>query len=206
MKKKVAYTLVGIISICIIFAIILGLRGKTETSDEYHVIEALNEIKAYKSNITIEVINDKETNKYEGVQVYKKDIGYKLDLNDSRSFTFKGDEIQVKDNESTREYTLDKEFDEVFKYGFIGEFIGLVYTNEELKFDTEIINNQEYFIIRTLIPGSNNNIYEGSMYYNVNDYVPKKIVIYDNNHRERIVYTYENFNWIDEVDDIELDL
>ncbi len=204
MKKIISYALMIIIGILV--AVILFTNGKRKTSDDHHVIDALGDIKAYKSNITIEVINDREINKYEGVQVYKKNIGYKLDLNDNRSFTFKNDQILVKDSESTRDYTLDKEFDEVFKYGFIGEFIGLIYTNEKLDFKTETIGNHQFFIISTLIPGSNNNLYQGSLYYDVNEYVPKKIVIYDNNHRERVIYTYENFNWTDEVQEVELDL
>ncbi|MFR1709005.1 MAG: germination lipoprotein GerS-related protein [Clostridium sp.] len=206
MKKKLIYTLVSVIAIALIVIASLLMKGKTEALDEYNAIDTLKEIRAYKSNITIEVINDRESNKYEGVQTYKRGIGYKLDLNDNRSFTFKGDEILVKDRESTREYTLNKEFDEVFKYGFIGEYIGLIYTNEELEFSTETINNQEYFIIKTLMPGSNNNIYSGSLYYDIENCVPKKIIIYDNNRRERIIYTYENFNWTDKVDDVELDL
>lgn len=206
MKKKLIYTLVSVIAIALIVIASLLMKGKTEALDEYNAIDTLKEIRAYKSNITIEVINDRESNKYEGVQTYKRGIGYKLDLNDNRSFTFKGDEILVKDRESTREYTLNKEFDEVFKYGFIGEYIGLIYTNEELEFSTETINNHEYFIIKTLMPGSNNNIYSGSLYYDIENCVPKKIIIYDNNRRERIIYTYENFNWTDKVDDVELDL
>lgn len=206
MKKKLIYTLVSVIAIALIVIASLLMKGKTEALDEYNAIDTLKEIRAYKSNITIEVINDRESNKYEGIQTYKRGIGYKLDLNDNRSFTFKGDEILVKDRESTREYTLNKEFDEVFKYGFIGEYIGLIYTNEELEFSTETINNHEYFIIKTLMPGSNNNIYSGSLYYDIENCVPKKIIIYDNNRRERIIYTYENFNWTDKVDDVELDL
>jgi len=184
----------------------LFIKGRTRTLDEYNVIDSLSEIKAYKSDITIEVVNDRETNKYEGFQTYKKDIGYKLDLKDKRSFTFKGDEILVKDKENIKEYTLDKGFDEVFKYGFIGEYIGLIYTNEQLEFETETINNSECFVITTMIPGSNNNICQGSLYYDIKNNRPKKIIIYDNKGRERIIYTYENFNWTDKVEDVELDL
>lgn len=205
MKKKLFYTLF-IIGICLTIVVALLIKGRAETLDEYNAIDSLSEIKAYKSDLTIEVINDRETNKYEGFQTYKKDIGYKLDLKDKRSFTFKGDEILVKDKENIKEYTLDKGFDEVFKYGFIGEYIGLIYTNEELKFETETINNSEYFIITTLIPGSNNNICQGSLYYDIKNNIPKKIIIYDNKGRERIIYTYENFNWTDKVEDVELDL
>lgn len=205
MKKRLIYTLF-IIAICLTIAVALFIKGRTRTLDEYNVIDSLSEIKVYKSDITIEVINDRETNKYEGFQTYKKDIGYKLDLKDKRSFTFKGDEILVKDKENIKEYTLDKGFDEVFKYGFIGEYIGLIYTNEELEFETETINNSEYFVITTVIPGSNNNICKGSLYYDIKNNRPKKIIIYDNKGRERIIYTYENFNWTDKVEDVELDL
>lgn len=205
MKKRLTYTLF-IIAICLTIAVALFIKGRTRTLDEYNVIDSLSEIKAYKSDITIEVVNDRETNKYEGFQTYKKDIGYKLDLKDKRSFTFKGDEILVKDKENIKEYTLDKGFDEVFKYGFIGEYIGLIYTNEELEFETETINNSEYFVITTVIPGSNNNICQGSLYYDIKNNRPKKIIIYDNKGRERIIYTYENFNWTDKVEDVELDL
>lgn len=206
MKKKLIYALVIIIGICLSIIITLLMKGKSEVLDEYNAIDTLKEIKAYKSDITIEVINDRETNKYEGFQTYKKDIGYKLDLKDKRSFAFKGDEILVKDNDNTKEYTLDKGFDEVFKYGFIGEYIGLIYTNEELEFKTETINNSEYFVITTLIPGSNNNICKGSLYYDIKNNLPKNIIIYDNKGRERIIYTYESFNWTDKVEDVELDL
>lgn len=205
MKKRLIYTLF-IIAICLTIAVALFIKGRTRTLDEYNAIDSLSEIKVYKSDITIEVINDRETNKYEGFQTYKKDIGYKLDLKDKRSFTFKGDEILVKDKENIKEYTLDKGFDEVFKYGFIGEYIGLIYTNEELEFETETINNSEYFVITTVIPGSNNNICKGSLYYDIKNNRPKKIIIYDNKGRERIIYTYENFNWTDKVEDVELDL
>lgn len=205
MKKRLTYTLF-IIAICLTIAVALFIKGRTRTLDEYNVIDFLSEIKAYKSDITIEVVNDRETNKYEGFQTYKKDIGYKLDLKDKRSFTFKGDEILVKDKENIKEYTLYKGFDEVFKYGFIGEYIGLIYTNEELEFETETINNSEYFVITTVIPGSNNNICQGSLFYDIKNNRPKKIIIYDNKGRERIIYTYENFNWTDKVEDVELDL
>lgn len=205
MKKRLTYTLF-IIAICLTIAVALFIKGRTRTLDEYNVIDSLSEIKAYKSDITIEVVNDRETNKYEGFQTYKKDIGYKLDLKDKRSFTFKGDEILVKDKENIKEYTLDKGFDEVFKYGFIGEYIGLIYTNEELEFETETINNSECFVITTVIPGSNSNICQGSLFYDIKNNRPKKIIIYDNKGRERIIYTYENFNWTDKVEDVELDL
>lgn len=207
MKKKNIITLVVIVAIgvALIFGTVFVKLKNKNVSDEYHVIELLSEIKAYTSDVTIKIINDKETNVYEGTQKYVKDVGYKLDLNDERTFIFKGNDIEVKDNNSERQYTLEKDFDEVFKYGFIGEYIGLIYTNEELKFQKEILNDKEYFVITTLIPGSNNNLYEGSMYYDIAEYKPSKIIIYDNKHNERIIYNYKNFDWTDKESDMSID-
>lgn len=207
MKNKNVITLLVIVgvSLGLIFGMLFVKLKNKNVSDEYHVIELLSEIKAYTSDVSIKVINDKETNVYEGTQKYLKSVGYRLDLSDDRVFIFKGDDIQVKDNNSERLYTLEKDFDEVFKYGFIGEYIGLIYTNEELKFQKEIINEKEYFVITTLIPGSNNNLYKGSMYYDIAEYRPSKIIIYDNKHNERLIYNYKNFNWTDKESDMNID-
>lgn len=207
MKRKNVITLVAIIGgVLILILGVLVIKGRNnKVYDEHRVIEILNEIKAYTSEVTIKVINDKESNVYEGTQKYLKDVGYRLDLNDNRSFIFKGEDISVKDNESTRQYTLDKNFDEVFKYGFINEYIRLIYTNEELEFKKEAINDKEYFVITTLIPGSNNNLYEGSMYYDIAEYKPYKTIIYDNKHNERIIYNYKNFSWTDKDSDMNID-
>ena len=205
MKNKKAYALIFLILIGITIGITTLLRSSKNTTEEMRILELLNGIKTYRSSITIEVKNQRNNIKYEGTQVYKKNLGYKLVLNDSRTFIFKGDDIAVKDEESTRAYTLNKSFDEVFKYGFVGEFISLVYTNEELKFEKETIDGKEYYVITTLIPGSNNNIFKGKMYYSIEDYAPKKILILDINNEERVIFTYKNFNWTDKVEDVELD-
>ena len=205
MKNKKAYALIFLILIGITIGITTLLRSSKNTTEEMKILELLNGIKTYRSSITIEVKNQRNNIKYEGTQVYKKNLGYKLVLNDSRTFIFKGDDIAVKDEESTRAYTLNKSFDEVFKYGFVGEFISLVYTNEELKFEKETIDGKEYYVITTLIPGSNNNIFKGKMYYSIEDYAPKKILILDINNEERVIFTYKNFNWTDKVEDVELD-
>lgn len=205
MKNKKAYTLISLILIGIIIGFVTLFRSSKNTTEEMKLLELLSSIKTYRSSITIEVKNQRNNIKYEGTQVYKKNLGYKLVLNDSRTFIFKGDDIAVKDEESRRAYTLDKSFDEVFKYGFVGEFINLVYTNEDLNFEKETIDGKEIYVITTLIPGSNNNIYKGIMYYSIEEYTPKKILILDINNEERVIFTYKNFNWTDKVEDVELD-
>lgn len=205
MKKRVTYALIAIITLGILVGIIYNINGKKKVTDDNMVIDLLNEITKYRSDVTIEVKNDREKNKYNGVQFYKKNIGSKLEIDDGRVFIFKGGDINVKDNNNTKTYTIDKNFDEVLKYGFIGEYVGLIYTNEELEFQKEAINDKEYFVITTIIPGNNNNICEGSLYYSLDEHLPKKLVLFDSNHNERVVYTYDNFDWTYDINDVEFD-
>lgn len=200
MSKKTIFSLLGIFAAFILIvlgAVIFTIMSKPKDIND--IIGYLKEIEAYRSDIKVEVVNDMQTLLYTGQQTYKKDLGYKLDLGEGRTFIFKGDELLVVDKENQRDYKVDKAFDEVFKYSFIGEYIGLIYTNEELNFKKETINDKEFLLIDILIPGSNRNLYKGVMYVSLKDNLPKKLVIYDIKDNERIRYTYENFDCSEKV-------
>lgn len=204
MNKKVILSLLGIFTAVVLLIIVgLGFSILTKPHSFNDIITNLKEMKNYKSDITIEVANDMQKITYKGKQTCKATIGYKLELSEGRTFIFKGDEITVKDEGIGKEYSVDKSFDEVFKYCFIGEYIGLMYTNEESNYKKENIDDKEFLLIEMLIPGSNRNLSKGVMYVSMKDNLPKKLVIYDNKDKERIVCTYENFNWTEKIEDAE---
>jgi outer membrane lipoprotein-sorting protein len=201
MNKKVIFSLVGVFTAFVL--LIVGVMVFTVISkpkDVNDIVSHLKEIKQYKSDVNLEVVNDMQTLLYKGHQTYKKDLGYKLDLGEGRTFIFKGDEITVIDKENQKDYKVDKTFDEVFKYSFIGEYIELINTNEELNFKKETINEEELLLIDLLIPGSNRNMFKGVMYVSVKENLPKKLVIYDTKDKERIRCTYENFVYGEKVE------
>ena len=205
MNKKTIFALLGVFTAFVLFVVIgLVFTILSKPHDVNDIVTNLKEIKAYKSDVTIEVMNDMQTLTYKGHQTYKKNLGYKLELSEGRTLTFKGDEITVVDKENGKDYKVDKTFDEVFKYSFIGEYIGLIYTNEEINYKRETINDEELLLIEMLIPGSNRNLYKGIMYVRIKDNLPKKLIIYDNKSKERIIYTYENFNWTIKIEDREI--
>lgn len=204
MKRTLLYIGIAIVLTSVFLIAGLYIKNDKSYSQEQEAIDFLKEIKSYESDLTIEVNNARESNKYSGKQIYIKDVGYKLVLDDSRTFIFQGDDIKVKSEDGTKSYTVDKSFDEVYKYGFVGEYIGLIYTNEDLKFKRETYDGEECIIITTLIPGNNDNLFRGSMYYSINSHVPKKVVIFDNKDKERVVYTYNKFIWTEKVEDMDL--
>ncbi len=204
MKKNSIISLIIIVSFGLIFFIVFRIVGSEKSLDMNSLIRNIKEVKSYSSNITIEVINSKEKYTYEGIQKYKKDVGGKLELKD-RNFIFKGEDIFVKDKIGSQEYKLSTEFDEVLKYSFIDEYIALIYTNQNLNFQEEETTGEKILLVDVILPGNNRNLYSGVMHYDIRANMPKKIVIYDTNKGERIMYTYENFNWTDKIDDMDLD-
>jgi len=149
---------------------------------------------SYTTDMNMDVKNVKQTINYKAKQSYLRGGGYKLELNKSRVFIFKDDDkIYVNDKNSGTKYVQSKDFDEVFKLSFIGEYIGLLYTDEEIKYATKNINGIEYTVIDLFIPGSNKNINRALLYVNNKKMVPDKMVIYDIKGSEKIDITYTNF-------------
>ena len=162
--------------------------------DTNDITTYLKNMDSYTTEMNMDVKNDKQTINYKAKQSYLRGGGYKLELNKNRVFIYKNDnKIYVSDKNSGTKYVQSKDFDEVFKLSFIGEYIGLLYTNEEIKYVTKTINNIEYTVIELLIPGNNKNINKALLYVNNKSMLPDKMVIYDINNKEKINITYTNF-------------
>lgn len=166
-------------------------KSPKDTND---ITTFLKNMDSYTTNMNMDIKNDKQTINYKAKQSYLKGGGYKLELNKNRVFIYKSDDkIYINDKNNGRSYIQSKSFDEVLKLSFIGEYIGLLYTNEEIKYVTKNINNIEYTVIKLFIPGNNKNINNGLLYVNNKSMLPEKMIIYDTSGKEKINITYTNF-------------
>ncbi len=162
-----------------------------ETND---ITTYLKNMESYTTNMSMDVKNDKQTINYKAKQSYQQGGGYKLELNKNRVFIYKSDnKIYVSDKNNGRSYVQTKDFDGVLKLSFIGEYIGLLYTNEKIEYVAKTINGIEYTVINLFIPGNNKNINNALLYVNNKSMLPEKMVIYDTNNKEKISITYTNF-------------
>ncbi|MGH4122924.1 MAG: germination lipoprotein GerS-related protein [Clostridium sp.] len=158
------------------------------------IVTFLKNMESYTTEMNMDIKNDKQTINYKARQSYLKGGGYKLELNKDRVFIYKTDDnIYINDKNNGTKYVQSKDFDEVLKLCFIGEYIGLLYTNEEIKYSIEKINDIEYSVINLFIPGSNKNINNALLYVNYKSMIPEKLVIYDIKGKEKINITYTNF-------------
>ena len=190
MKKKLLLFL--ILTIILSSALLASCNKKPKNTND--ILTYLKNMESYTTELNIDVKNDKQTINYKAKQTYLRGGGYKLELNKNRVFIFKTDDkIYVSDNNNKIKYVQSKSFDEVFKLSFIGEYIGLLYTNEEIKYKMETINGIEYSVINLFIPGSNKNINNALLYINTKSMIPERLVIYDVKGKEKINITYTNF-------------
>ena len=190
MKKKPLFFLI----ILVFLSSMLLTSCNKKPKDTNDITTFLKNMDSYTTEMNMDIKNDKQTINYKAKQIYLRGGGYKLDLNKSRVFIFKtDDDIYISDKNNGTKYVQSKDFDEVLKLSFIGEYIGLLYTNEEIKYTMETIDVIEYTVIDLFIPGSNKNINNALMYVNNKSMLPERMVIYDINGKEKIEITYTNF-------------
>lgn len=190
MKKK----LLLVLSFLLFFSSILLISCNKKTKNADDILTFLKNMESYTTEMNMDIKNDKQTINYKAKQTYMRGGGYKLELNSNRIFIFKTDDnIYVSDKNNGRAYVQSKDFDEVFKLSFIGEYIGLLYTNEEIKYTMKNINDIEYTVVDLFIPGNNKNINNALLYVNSKSMLPERLVIYDIKGKEKINITYSKF-------------
>nr|WP_275935994.1 germination lipoprotein GerS-related protein [Clostridium haemolyticum] len=106
---------------------------------------------------------------------------------------YKENDITVRDLNNNKQYKLDKNFDDVYKLSFIEEYIGLLYTNQDIESSFKTIKDREYQLINLTIPGNNRNLNKAILYVNLENNNPEKIAIYDIKGKEMLSFLYKNF-------------
>lgn len=197
--KKLKYLMFqSVILIIIIF--FAGGCGKKQINLE-DTLDYLKNLDSYSTDVEMEILNDKQNINYIGKQIYSKDKGYRFEINNERVLLYIGDKIYVKDNISKTNYELDKNFDELYKVTFIGEYINLLYTDEDIKSSLKDIDGVKYQIIHLIIPGINRNMHKAELYISLVTLKPEKLIIYDNKNKTTVRVSYKNFIPNQDIDD-----
>jgi outer membrane lipoprotein-sorting protein len=188
MKKKLLILFVVMVGLVMLFS---GCKRGQGNPNE--VTDFLKYLDGYSTDFTMETKNDKQTTTQEGKQYYNKGQGYRLELGQDRAFIYKEDKIYVQDVKNNFRYTLDKGFDNGYKISFINEYIKMLYTNEEIRYDFKEIEGKKYQLIELIIPGGSKETSKAVMYVDVKTFLPQWIFVYDEKENERIKITFKNF-------------
>lgn len=187
MKKK-------LLILCIILGILLLFCScKKKERNPNTAIEYLKNLNSYTCDVNLHIKNSKQEIDKECKQFYHNKYGNRLDINKDRVLIYNEKDIRVNDLNNNMNYILEKEFDSVYKLSFIQEYIGLLYTDEEISNSFKKIGDREYQLVRLTIPGNNRNINKAVMYINLENNYPEKVLIYDSKDNEILSFTYSNF-------------
>lgn len=182
----------------ILFAAILSLTAvlfgcKSSKEDPNEVLNYLKDLDSYSTSYTMDIINDKQTITYEGKQYFSKSLGYRLEVGQDRNYIYKDNNIYVQDTKNNLKYTLDKNFDDIYKISFIKEYIKLLYTDMEIKHEFKEIQGIKYQLISLTIPGGSREMSKAVLYVDRKTNHPDKILVYDDKGKERRRIVYKNF-------------
>lgn len=197
MKKDIKLILIFLIILSIP---VIGLSCKKRPSNPEEIIDFMKTIKTYEADTRYIIINDRDKIQQNCKQYFDRDEGYRIDIEDKRVQIYKEDKIYVKDLKNSAEYSLEKEFDELYRLTFIGEYINLLYSNEEIKYFCKNIEGKNTMAVELIIPGGNRNINKATMYIDTENSLPYKLIIYDARGNERVQVTYENLQVNGELD------
>nr|WP_025776309.1 germination lipoprotein GerS-related protein [Clostridium botulinum] len=188
MKKL--FVLCSAIAIILATFLFIHFNKNNEYGDS---IDYLKNLESYSCDVEINIKNKKQTIQYKGKQFYNKELGYRFELNKDRILLYTNNKIFVKDLANGVKYNKDKEFDKFYRLTFIGEYICLLYTNEEMKVDLRDKENSKYEVITLTIPGNNRNAVKAELFVEDEKNIPKKLIIYDSKNNESAVINYTNF-------------
>ncbi|KEH97341.1 germination lipoprotein GerS-related protein [Clostridium massiliodielmoense] len=191
MKKKFMLFALG----CCLIAIGVLIFGKNSRKqvNPNDAIDYLKNLNSYSCELTVHIKNNKQEIEKECKQFYNKNYGHRLDIGDKRVLIYKDNDILVRDLNNNIQYSVDKDFDDVYKLSFLEEYIGLLYTNQDVETSFKKISDREYQLIDLTIPGNNRNLNRAVLYVNLEYNYPEKIILYDIKGKEMVSFTYKNF-------------
>ena len=198
MKKSSIVVLFIFFSFGLIF--FSGCRKKN--TDPNSLTMYLKELSSYSCRADIKIKNSKDTYTYSTNQSYLKDIGSRIELGKDRVYIYLDDKIYVTDLKNNLKYLMDKNVDGIYRLSIIQEYINLLYTNENIKYNSKNIDGQEYQTIELIIPGNNRNMCKAILYVNTKTKSPYKLYIYDSKEQERVEIVYNDFKANIEVNKI----
>ena len=183
--------------LCLFCSILSGCGRKVKEPGE--VIDYLKGLKSYTAKVDISFKNDMQELKYEGRHFYQKGTGYRVEIGSDRVQIHKEDKIYVNDIKNNAKYELEKDFDKIYSLSFVGNYIKLLYTSDNAKYDQKELEGKKYQLVELQLPGNNRNLYRAVMYINLKGYVPEKLFIYDYKNREKVQITYSDFKINEEL-------
>lgn len=190
-KKITLFLILLVIIICIsIGGLVLYFKKNVPITYE-SVLKSLLNAPSYSTDVTFIVKNARGEFKEEGKIEYNPSET-KIILSDKEQI-FKSDKILIKYFKDNKEFQVDKDFDNFYKYMFTNEISNYINYENNVNYSWETIDGKEYLVLEYLLLSGNDNFYKQVFYIDSKSKIPVSSIIFDNKENERISIEYKNF-------------
>ncbi|AOT71700.1 LolA family protein [Geosporobacter ferrireducens] len=186
--------------------IISGCAPKSDEEVYYESQKLLNKIESYCCEAQITVTGNKDPQQYRMTQWFRKPDQYRLEILEPEEL--KGN-ITLSDGKRAwiyhpviEETWIMEDFRNSEKQNmFLGYFIKNSLETEQVTIKRENMNNEEYLIIETVIPGNHVYFHKERLWFCIETMEPYRLQVLDAENRIRIDVRYENFQYNPKLED-----
>lgn len=197
----------------IVLILILNLIsgcGKNNNSQQQSAYQKINSmlvnLKSYKCNATVKYISNKNTNTYDTIQYCKNDGSYRIEITSPEN---SAGNITLSDGKTIYQYNSkingrvsvgykeSMERSELFLSSFIRNY------NKSLETSVSVanMNKEQCTILEAQIPGEHPYLSSEKLFVDNKTQKPVELIIYDKDNSERIIVTFNSFEYNIEMED-----
>jgi outer membrane lipoprotein-sorting protein len=194
-RKKWAIVILSLMAVVLIIGVGCQKRQSTKEEAYKNFQKKITNISSYKCKADIEVIGNKESQKYSLIHEYTDEDHFKLKVLQpehikGKTIEYKGNKIIVTNPNVNDEVVMDN-VGEDSQHLFIGDFIKNYMQGEDIKID---LKNGD-LKLTTSIPGNTKYFDKQILYVNSKKNYPTKLEILDQEGNRRFEVNYSNFEY-----------
>ncbi|WBW99277.1 germination lipoprotein GerS-related protein [Oceanirhabdus sp. W0125-5] len=182
--------ILGSIMIVIILMSLISCENK---EDPNKVIAYIKGLKTYECTAKLEVINDVQRKEVDIYQVFKKDTGSYIKINEDRQIWFLPNKIIDNYIKQKKMLIQSRFYDNILEYTFLEKYIEKLYCDEKIKTKFAEEEGKRYLLVELILCSNNRNLDKAVIYINTEDGNPNRIEIYDGDKKVRMRITYGKF-------------
>lgn len=195
MRKKWAIVILSLMAVVLIIGVGCQKRQSTKEEAYKNFQKKITNISSYKCKADIEVIGNKESQKYSLIHEYTDEDHFKLKVLQpehikGKTIEYKGNKIIVTNPNVNDKVVMDN-VGEDSQHLFIGDFIKNYMQGEDIKIDLK----NGSLKLTTSIPGNTKYFYKQILYINSKKNYPTKLEILDQEGNRRFEVNYSNFEY-----------
>lgn len=199
MKKKIIISVLLCIPFISILLVIVFRGVMLPTNEE--IIKSLKNIKCYEANVEYIIKNSNGEEREDTIQYYSKDKGVRVEFGEDIVKIYNNDNIQVIDNISNSDYTIDKSLDILHPLAFMNNILSYPVKSGSLKQDQEEWGDTVYIQVDLELFLDNNHLNVARLFVDKKSREPIGIIVYNKDGEDTLRIIFKDFKKVKQIDD-----